>query len=77
MSNLMARETKMEKVRPTLTASLSVDCPHCNNEFDAFDQDDGGNILHPIFNNEWKKLEGCEITCPICETEFELGEVIW
>lgn len=70
-------EATMEKVSPTLNASLSVDCPHCGNDFDVFDQDDGGNIMNPIFNNEWKKLEGAEVECPICTTVFELGEIIW
>ena len=67
----------MERVQPTLHAELSVDCPHCGNDFDVFDQDDCGDIVKPIFNNAWDELIGTEVVCPICSQEFELGEVIW
>jgi uncharacterized protein (DUF983 family) len=68
---------EMERVISTLMASLDVECPKCENMFDAFDQDDGGNIMNPIFNNGWDKLIGCELTCPECGEEIELTGVEW
>jgi len=60
-----------------LHASLDVVCPHCGNDFDLFNQDDEGNIMNPIFNNEWDDLVGMVVSCDICTREFELGEIIW
>ena len=65
------------KVSATLQASLNVDCPKCEETFDAFDQDNAGDILTPIFYNAWDDLIGCELSCPYCKEEIELTEIIW
>lgn len=67
----------MEQIQATLRASLDVDCPHCGEMFDAFEQDDGGDILLPIFNNAWDDLKGIELECPHCRKIMAVAEVEW
>lgn len=56
---------------------LDVECPQCKEEFDAAAQDAEGDcvIAKKIFNNDWDSVAGCELTCPNCGHEFQIGGV--
>ena len=60
-----------------LIAELLVECPACGEDFDLFDEDDDGQFLKPIFNNDWGALIGVEITCPACGHLIEIEGVVW
>lgn len=57
--------------------SLDVKCPKCKEHFDAVEQDADGDyvIATKIFNNDWNSVAGCELTCPNCKHEFQIGGV--
>jgi uncharacterized Zn finger protein (UPF0148 family) len=69
----------MEGTRPVarLSWNLYVDCPKCDTSFDVVDTDSENDyvIAKKVFSNKWDDVEGCEITCPHCEHEFELGKI--
>lgn len=56
---------------------LNVDCPRCQDNFDAVDVDaqNGYIIAKRVFSNQWDDVAGCELTCPNCGHEFELGGI--
>lgn len=56
--------------------SLDVECPKCKEDFDAVEQDDDYVIATMIFNNNWDSASGCELTCPHCKHEFQIGGVV-
>lgn len=58
-----------------LSYQLSADCPQCKSEFDACDQDGEAELSHALFNNDWDKPAGFELTCPICEHEFQIAGI--
>lgn len=61
-----------------LSWQLSVECPKCNEDFDAVDQDaESGDyvIAKKVFSNDWDAAAGCELTCPSCKHEFQLGGI--
>ena len=58
-----------------LRAELLVECPACGEDFDLFDDDDDGQFLKPIFNNDWGALRGIEIPCPSCGHWIEIEVV--
>jgi len=60
-----------------LSWSLDVECPKCKEDFDAVEQDADGDyvIATKIFNNDWNSVAGCELTCPNCKHEFQIGGV--
>ena len=60
-----------------LIAELLVECPACGEDFDLFDEDDDGQFLKPIFNNDWEALIGADIECPVCGHWIEIEEVVW
>ena len=60
-----------------LRAELLVECPACGEDFDLFDEDDDGQFLRPIFNNDWEALVGADIECPVCGHWIEIEEVEW
>ena len=68
-----------EKTNPigVLSWSLVVECPHCKKDFDAVAQDSDMDytIAKKIFNNQWDGVAGCELTCPSCSHEFQIGGV--
>lgn len=68
-------ETKMKVATPTLTASLDVECPHCNEWFDLFQGDDDHIYQGAIFGNRWGDLETDDHHCPSCEGEFIINKI--
>ena len=66
-----------EKQVARLRAELLVKCPACGEDFDLFDEDDDGQFLKPIFNNDWDALVGADIECPSCGHWIEIEEVEW
>ena len=60
-----------------LSWSLTLDCPKCDEWIDVADLDQENTVARKIFNNQWDKVAGEEITCPHCGHEFEIGEVIY
>lgn len=81
-------ETKEELhrvvTRPTLTMSLSTECPECETVFNAFDcsANDEGDLYRQLLPDErWdidtsKRLKAAVI-CPNCSVYVELEGVIW
>lgn len=55
--------------------SLDIKCPNCHHEFDALDQDYDNYVSTHLFNNEWDKIKGYNLTCTICKHEFEITKV--
>lgn len=72
-------ETKFTSTRPIgrLSWHLFVDCPCCKEAFNAatVDAENDYVITRLIFNNEWDQVPGCDLTCPNCEHEFQIGEI--
>lgn len=68
-----------EAKHPTanLEWSLHVTCPNCEESNDLSDQthDAENNIARHIFNNDWDKLNGWEVTCEHCGHDFTIEEV--
>jgi C4-type Zn-finger protein len=60
-----------------LSWELYVDCPECDETFDAVDVDAENDyvIAKQIFSNNWDAVAGCDITCPSCGHEFQMGRV--
>lgn len=60
-----------------LSWELYVDCPRCNETFDVVDTDAENDyvIAKRIFSNKWDDVAGCDLTCPKCEHEFQIGGV--
>lgn len=60
-----------------LNWSLNIDCPNCDtsNDLASGDHDSENSIAKKIFNNDWDKLKGFEITCEHCKHEFTIDEV--
>lgn len=69
-------KNRVEKQVARLRAELLVKCPACGEDFDLFDEDDG-QFLKPIFNNDWDALIGADIECPSCGHWIEIEEVEW
>ena len=69
--------TPKEKQDARLIAELLVKCPACGKDFDLFDEDDDGQFLKPIFNNDWDALKGAAVECPSCGHLIEIEEVVW
>jgi len=61
----------------TLSWSLHVECPKCEEENDLADgvHDTENTIARHIFSNDWDKLKGWDVTCQHCAHEFTLGDV--
>ena len=57
--------------------SLYVDCPKCSESNDLADSqhDTEYAIARHVFNNEWDKLQGWEVTCEHCGHEFTIKKV--
>lgn len=66
-----------EKQVARLRAELLVECPARGEDFDLFDEDDDGQFLKPIFNNDWAALIGADIECPVCGHWIEVEGVEW
>ena len=66
-----------EKQDARLIAELLVECPACGEDFDLFDEDDDGQFLKPIFNNDWGALRGADVECPSCGHLIKIEEVVW
>ncbi len=64
-----------EKPKASLSWSLYVECPNCEEDFDLAEMDEEGFFSTPIFNNQWDDLKDEDVTCPNCEHEMQLGEV--
>ena len=60
-----------------LRAELLVECPTCGEDFDLFHEDDDGQFLKPIFNNDWDALKGADVKCPSCGHLIEIEGVVW
>lgn len=60
-----------------LSWELYVDCPLCKGTFDAVDGDAENDyvIAEKVFSNAWDDVAGCELTCPHCEHEFQIGGI--
>lgn len=56
-----------------LTFDVFIDCPECGASIDLCEGDDG-TITTPIFNNDWRKLDGHAVYCE-CGCEFEIKEL--
>ena len=70
--------TAKGKQAARLRAELLVECPACGEDFDLFDdEDDDGQFLKPIFNNDWDALIGADIECPACGHWIEIEGVEW
>ena len=68
--------TAKGKQAARLRAELLVECPACGEDFDLFDDDDG-QYLKAIFNNDWDALKGADIECPACGHWIEIEVVEW
>ena len=66
-----------EKQVARLRAELLVECPACGEDLDLFGEDDDGQFLKPIFNNDWGALIGADIECPACGHWIEIEGVEW
>jgi DNA-directed RNA polymerase subunit RPC12/RpoP len=66
-----------EKPIANLYWHLYVDCPKCgdSNDLADYEHDAENEIAGCIFNNEWQKLQGWEVTCAHCQHEFEIEKV--
>jgi DNA-directed RNA polymerase subunit RPC12/RpoP len=66
-----------DKPIATLSWSLDVDCPKCGggNDLSSSKHDSEYQIAKHVFNNDWKKLEGFEVTCQHCGHEFTIDRV--
>ena len=55
------------KQRPTMQLwwHLYVDCPKCGTTTDAAKHDQENSVADRLFSNQWDKLEGHELTCPM------------
>ncbi len=58
-----------------LTASLDITCPHCEHDFDIFDNEDYPEMMIAIFNNKWDDAEGQPVECPQCKKEFNIEDI--
>lgn len=67
----------MAAVIATLEWSLTVECPACkqDNDLEKSEHDCENRIAAKIFNNQWDKLQGHEVTCEHCAHEFTLDKV--
>jgi len=61
----------------TLSWSLDIECPKCNEDNDLYDtfHNPEDHIAHCIFTNQWDILEGLEVTCEHCGYVFPLDKV--
>jgi phage FluMu protein Com len=66
-----------EKPTASLSWSLDVDCPACNesNDLASGDHDYDHEIVGRIFSNQWDSLAGWEVRCEHCGHEFEIDKV--
>ena len=57
--------------------SLNVECPQCEKGNDLADSvhDNDHDIGQAIFSNNWKRLDGWEVTCEHCGHEFKIEKV--
>ena len=69
----------MTTTKPTaqLEWSLYVSCPQCDESNDLADpaHDGENSIARHVFNNEWDRLRGWEVTCEHCGHEFTIEKV--
>ena len=65
----------MKSAEALLSWGLHIECPYCSMDIDLSEMDDDGCYSTPIFNNEWKILEGFEETCPNCKKEFKISSI--
>ena len=60
------------------TPTLGIDCPHCGEWFDAFEQiyaeDEWWTIVTPLTGQTDLKVE---LTCPDCKGDFIMTETEW
>jgi|TARA_Y100000310_G_scaffold127848_3_gene126992 phage FluMu protein Com len=59
---------------------LWAECPHCKDNVDILDcphNDQDGELLSPLTNNKWGKMEGVEVECPECKKMFKIKEVVY
>ena len=65
------------KPKAQLWWQLSVECPQCKSDFDAVEQDaqNDSTLARLVFSNKWDGAAGHELTCPVCECEFEISGI--
>lgn len=69
------------------TPAMYTECPHCEYDFDLFDtedcyetanSDDGQPLAWWLFDQWHSDKKGTlDITCPTCEKEFTIEEVVY
>lgn len=68
-----------EELKPTarLEWSLYVSCPKCelSNDLAGPGHDGEYDVSRHVFNNNWDKLKGWEVTCEHCGHEFTIDKV--
>lgn len=67
----------MAAVIAYLDWSLMVECPACkqDNDLNTGTHDSENHIASKIFNNQWDKLQGHEVTCEHCFHAFTISKV--
>ena len=54
-------------------------CPKCGHAFDVIQQDSesDGELQKALFTNKWDDAKGITFTCPSCESDIDVDEVIY
>lgn len=73
--------SELKVVAATLTLEIWVDCPNkCGNYIDLMrDYNEEGNLILQIFTTDGGRedFECDEVTCPDCETTFDVKVLDW
>ena len=54
--------------------SVWIECPKCDEGFDAMDRDEEARMGSAVCGNKWKDL-GFDYECPSCKHEFVVDEL--
>lgn len=63
-----------------LSATLDVECPYCENEFDIIHEEaNNGDYIavKVVFSSDWDDIKGHTVYCPKCQKEFTLDGLEW
>lgn len=64
----------MKKVIGGVSFNVWVECPSCEEDFDACDQDEEGYMSVEVFNNRWDGID-MELICPNCNAPLIMEKV--
>ncbi len=71
----------MKKVLGYATVEVNVGCPNCGKSFDVLsgNNDDDNIVSDALYENTTKSCTdiGYQLSCPDCDLEFELDEIVY